>query len=82
MTKPKDIFDIYDETKPTEVLVENKESEETLFTPEEEKHDTVTLPEGFEENLINRISQAVIQQIHENAKTQADANAGGEGGTV
>ena len=82
MNKPKTFFDIYDETKPAEVLVENKENEEKLFTPEEEKKETFALPEGFEETLINRISQAVIQQIHENAKAQADANAGGEGGTV
>lgn len=82
MNKPKTFFDIYDETKPAEVLVENTENDEKLFTPEEEKKETFTLPEGFEETLINRISQAVIQQIHENAKAQADANAGGEGGTV
>lgn len=80
MTKPKSFFDIYEETKPAEVLVENKENDEKLFTPEEEKKETFTLPEGFEENLINKISQAVIQQIHENAKAKADA--GGEGETV
>ena len=75
----KSFFDIYEEIRPKEVLVENKESEDKLFNIEEKK-ETVTLPEGFEENLINRISQAVINQI--NQSTKADTSAGGEGETV
>lgn len=75
MNKPKTFFDIYDELKPAEVKVE-KPKEEALFKPEEpkveEKEQTIALPEGFEENLINKISAAVI------AKMQSSQDGGNE----
>ena len=65
MTKPKTFFDIYEETKPTEVKVETKK-EETLFEPEKNEDapdQKITLPEGFEENLINKITSAIMEKI-------------------
>ena len=65
--KPKTFFDIYEETKPKEVVIE-KPQEEALFKPEEPKEEvkqenTFTLPEGFEENLVNKITAAILEKI-------------------
>ena len=55
------IFELYEETKPKEVEVKK---EETLFEPEvKEETQTVTLPEGFEENLINKITEAIMSKL-------------------
>ena len=56
------IFELYEETKPKEVEVKK---EETLFEPEvKEENQTVTLPEGFEENLINKITEAIMGKLN------------------
>ena len=62
--KPKTFFDIYDEFKPEEVKVETPK-EETLFEPEkpETPPQTVTLPENFEQDLINKITSAIMEKI-------------------
>ena len=69
MTKPETFFDIYEKTKPVEAKVEVKK-EETLFEPdtpaESKSEQTVTLPEGFEENLVNKIAAAVLAQLKPN----------------
>ena len=65
MVKPETFFDIYEKTKPVEVKVEQPK-EETLFEPEkpeEPKQQTYTLPDGFEENLINKITTAIMAQM-------------------
>lgn len=74
MTKPETFFDIYEKTKPVEVKVE-KPAEETLFkpeVPEEPKQQTYTLPEGFEENLVNKITAAILEKMQ-------PASEGGDG---
>ena len=74
MVKPETFFDIYEKTKPTEVKVEEPkedklfESEEKVEVPEQK----ITLPEGFEENLINKIASAVLEKI----KPQEGSNDG------
>lgn len=69
MTKPETFFDIYEKTKPVEAKVEVKK-EETLFEPdtptEPKSEQIVTLPEGFEENLVNKIAAAVLAQLKPN----------------
>ncbi len=67
MEKPKTFFDYYDEFKPAEVVVE-KHDEDKLFNLETEgdKPDNkVTLPENFEENLVEKITAAVLNKINE-----------------
>ena len=67
MEKPKTFFDYYDEFKPAEVIVE-KNDEDKLFNLETEggnPDNKVTLPENFEENLVNKITAAVLNKINE-----------------
>lgn len=69
MTKPETFFDIYEKIKPVEAKVETPK-EETLFEPETptepKTEQIVTLPEGFEENLVNKIATAVLAQLKPN----------------
>lgn len=62
--KPKTFFDVYEEFKPEEVKVEAPK-EETLFEPEkpETPPQTITLPENFEQDLINKITSAIMEKI-------------------
>lgn len=67
MEKPKTFFDYYDEFKPAEVIVE-KNDEYKLFNLETEDNkpdNKVTLPENFEENLVDKITAAVLNKINE-----------------
>lgn len=69
MEKPKTFFDYYDEFKPAEEIVEKKDDDELrLFNLEDEENkpdNKVTLPENFEENLVNKITAAVLNKINE-----------------
>lgn len=65
MIKPETFFDLYEKTKPVEVKVEQPK-EETLFEPEKSEvkpEQKFELPEGFEENLINKISSAILEKL-------------------
>lgn len=67
MVKPETFFDIYEKTKPTEVKVESKK-EETLFEPEtptEPTQQTVQLPEGFEDGLVEKITASILAKLSE-----------------
>ncbi len=69
MEKPKTFFDYYDEFKPAEVIVDKHEEEElklfNLETEGDKPDNKVTLPENFEENLVNKITAAVLNKINE-----------------
>lgn len=69
MEKPKTFFDYYDEFKPAEVIVEKHDDDENrlfnLETGDDNPGAKVTLPENFEENLIDKITAAVLNKINE-----------------
>lgn len=79
MTKPETFFDIYEKTKPTEVIVE-QQKDDKLFEIEETKPENnsvpVQLPEGFEDALVKKITSSILASLQKNEGGTGDGDSG------
>ena len=79
MTKPETFFDIYEKTKPTEVIVEQPK-EDKLFEIEETKPENesvpVQLPEGFEDALVKKITNSILASLQKDEGGTGDGDSG------
>ena len=69
------VFDMYEKFKPDELVIEKKKEEKLFELPGEEKQEEkITLPDGFEEALVKKITDSIMEKLGEVKNTE------GEGG--